>query len=52
LDALPGIGPAKAAAILRYREKHGPFPSIDDLAQVPGLGAAQVARLRDRVSAR
>jgi competence protein ComEA len=52
LDALPGIGPAKAAAILRYREEHGPFGAVEDLARVPGLGAALVARLRDRVSAR
>jgi competence protein ComEA len=52
LDGLPGIGPAKAAAILRYREEHGPFRAVDDLAQVPGLGAALVARLRDWVSAR
>jgi competence protein ComEA len=52
LDALPGIGPAKAAAILRYREEHGPFGAVDDLARVPGLGGAAVARLRNRVSAR
>jgi competence protein ComEA len=52
LDALPGIGPAKAAAILRYREEHGPFRAVDDLARVPGLGAAAVARLQNRVSVR
>lgn len=51
LDALPGIGPAKAAAILQYREQHGQFGSIDELDQVPGFGAAAVARLRDRLAA-
>jgi competence ComEA-like helix-hairpin-helix protein len=51
LDALPGIGPAKAAAILQYRIESGPFTSVEDLARVPGFGAAAVARLRDRVSA-
>jgi competence protein ComEA len=51
LDALPGIGPAKAAAILRYREEHGPFTAVEDLARVPGFGVGWVAKLRDRVSA-
>jgi competence protein ComEA len=51
LDALPGIGPAKAAAILQYRKDHGPFAAVDDLARVPGFGPAAVARLRPRLSA-
>jgi len=51
LDALPGIGPAKAAAILRYREQHGQFSSIDELGQVSGFGPAAVARIRDRLAA-
>lgn len=52
LDALPGIGPTKAAAILQYRQEHGPFAAVDDLARVRGLGAGIVARLGDRVSVR
>lgn len=52
LEALPGIGPAKAAAILQYREQHGSFAAVEDLARVPGFGAAAVARLQNRVSAR
>jgi competence protein ComEA len=51
LDALPGVGPTKAAAILQYRQEHGPFAAVDQLARVPGLGAGAVARLRDHVSA-
>ncbi|HYF40413.1 MAG TPA: ComEA family DNA-binding protein [Gemmatimonadales bacterium] len=46
LDALPGLGPARAAAIVQYRQQHGAFTSVDDLARVPGLGPAAVARLR------
>ena len=51
LDALPGIGPAKAAAILQYRQEHGPLGSIEELVRVPGFGPAAVARLRDRLTA-
>jgi len=52
LDALPGIGPAKAAAILQYREQHGPFTSIDQLERVRGFGPAAVSRLRQRLTVR
>jgi competence protein ComEA len=52
LDALPGVGPAKAAAILQYREEHGPFTRAEDLALVPGFGPALVSRLESRVSIR
>jgi competence protein ComEA len=51
LDALPGLGPARAAAILQYREQHGSFTSVDDLTRVPGFGPAAVARLREYLAA-
>jgi competence protein ComEA len=50
LDTLPGVGPATAAAIIEYREAHGPFVSVDDLIDVPGIGEAKLADLRDRVT--
>jgi competence protein ComEA len=52
LDALPGIGPSKAAAILKYRERQGRFSAVDELERVPGFGPAAVSRLRDQLVAR
>jgi competence protein ComEA len=52
LDALPGIGPAKARAIVRYREEHGRFTTVEGLADVPGLSRAALARFKERLVAR
>jgi competence protein ComEA len=49
LDGLPGIGPARAAAILHERQARGPFASVEALSRVPGLGPSTIARLRDLV---
>ncbi|PTM59546.1 helix-hairpin-helix domain-containing protein [Desmospora activa] len=50
LESLNGIGPAKAEAILRHREEHGPFSSVDELVQVSGIGEKTVEQLRDQVA--
>ncbi|MFB9145753.1 ComEA family DNA-binding protein [Halomonas alkalicola] len=50
LSELPGIGPAKAAAIIEEREANGPFESAEDLTRVSGIGAGTVANLEDQVS--
>jgi competence protein ComEA len=50
LEALPGIGPATAAAIVQHREHQGPFASVDDLDAVRGIGPAKLAALRDLVT--
>lgn len=49
LESLPGIGPATAAAIIEHRERNGPFPSVDGLLEVRGIGEAKLAQLRDLV---
>ena len=50
LEKLPGIGPAKAAAIILYREEHGPFGSIEELMRVPGIKEATFAKLKAYVT--
>ncbi|TCS73468.1 competence protein ComEA [Sulfuritortus calidifontis] len=50
LEAVKGLGPAKARAIIEYREKHGPYRSIDDLTKVKGLGKASVAKLKHELA--
>jgi competence protein ComEA len=49
LDALPGVGPTTAAAIVAYRQQHGVFRSVDDLADVTGIGPAKLAQIRPHV---
>lgn len=50
LETLPGIGPATAAAIIAYRDLHGPFTSVDELAEVSGIGEAKLAAIRGLVT--
>jgi competence protein ComEA len=45
LDALPGIGGAKARAIIAFRDSVGPFRDIAELARVPGISGALMRRL-------
>jgi len=46
LDALPGVGPVTAAAILAWRQANGKFTSVDQLAEVDGIGPSRLDKLR------
>lgn len=52
LQTLPGVGPARATAIVEHRETHGPFASPGDLRAVPGIGEKTFQNLADRVVVR
>jgi competence protein ComEA len=49
LDTLPGVGPVTAEAIVAWRDANGPFTSVDQLADVDGIGPARLEKLRAQV---
>jgi competence protein ComEA len=49
LSLLPGVGPAKAAAILSYRKRR-PFRTVDELVRIKGIGRKMVRRLRPHLA--
>ena len=49
LMTLPGIGKAKAEAVIAYRKEHGKFTSVEELMGVSGIGESVFGRLRDRI---
>lgn len=50
LDALPGVGPVTAAAIVAWREKNGRYASVEQLQEIPGIGPAKYAALAPLVT--
>ena len=49
LADLPGIGPALSARIVAYREEHGPFPNVESLRGVRGIGEKRFETIKDLV---
>lgn len=52
LTELPGIGPAKAAAIVAHRTENGPFKNIEQLMDVTGIGEKSFEQLKDLIRVR
>lgn len=50
LETLPGVGPAKAKAILDYRKANGNFKTIDDIKNVKGFGDKTFDKLKSQIS--
>lgn len=49
LERLPGVGPVLAGRIVSFRDQNGRFNLVEDLLEVPGIGEAKLAALRDLV---
>lgn len=49
LESLSGIGPSTALKIIKYREEHGKFKSIEEIKEVPGIGDAKFNSIKDMI---
>lgn len=50
LEAVPGLGPVKAGAIVRHREEAGPFTALEQVMEVSGIGPATFEQIRPFIS--
>lgn len=50
LTGLPGIGQAKAEAIVKYREANGPFKRVDDVTKVNGIGPKLLEKFKNEIT--
>lgn len=49
LEELPGVGAVLAERIVAHREANGPFQTVEDLLDVPGIGEAKLSAIRDLI---
>jgi len=50
LDALPGVEEAEAKAIIEYRQKNGPFKTVEEVKNVPGIGEQVFANIKAKIT--
>lgn len=50
LEAVKGLGPAKAKAIIEYREAHGSFKHLDELDNVKGIGKPSIDKMKGELT--
>lgn len=48
--AINGVGEKKAAAIIKYRDTHGPFQKVDDLMKVQGIGPGILSKNQENLT--
>ncbi|XXM73677.1 helix-hairpin-helix domain-containing protein [Lysinibacillus sphaericus] len=48
-ETLPGIGPAKAAAFVQYRDENGPFTRVEDIKNISGIGDKTFEKLKELI---
>ncbi|WP_226583195.1 helix-hairpin-helix domain-containing protein [Halobacillus litoralis] len=49
IQTIKGIGPSKAESIIKYREEHGPFSSLEDLIKVTGIGEKTLEDMKEDI---
>ncbi len=52
LDTIKGIGMSTAEKIVKYREENGPFDSVEELANISGIGTETINEMRDNICVR
>ena len=50
LESLPGIGPARAKAMIAYRDQHGPFTAVEEITAVSGIGQGILNNLQGLIT--
>lgn len=50
LTTLTGVGESKALAIIAYREENGPFTSVEDIMNVPGIKEGTYEKIKDKIA--
>jgi competence protein ComEA len=50
LETIKGLGATKAQAIVNYRQQHGNFASVADVAKVPGIGPKMLVKIQDELT--
>ncbi|WP_064092422.1 helix-hairpin-helix domain-containing protein [Rossellomorea aquimaris] len=48
-ETLPGIGPSKATAFVKYREENGPYQKIEDIKEISGVGEKTFEKLKEYI---
>ena len=48
-NELSGIGQSKAEAIVAYRDQHGPYKQLEDLANVKGIGISTIEKNKSKM---